>query len=189
MLIDPWHGILPRPQTLQRLSPPNSSRAQSLFPAHLPFLSFLVPAVGWSHLVCFQGLSEMLCYCSFKCLVLGEALPLSFMPSTLTGETAGRAPGCLPRGSPLSADHRNTSRPSLPKLGTFLGSLRNEHKKLRASPPSSTVSMLAMSTAVHGGRRADLQHRVLRSQALLSLRERSPHLLRPFSSPDDGCLQ
>lgn len=142
MLIDPWHVGLPsslKLSFLQRVSPQNSSHAQSLFPAHLPFLSLLVLAAHWIHLACFQGFSEMLCYCNFKCLVPGEVFLLSFIPGTVTGGTAGRAPGCLPRCSPLSADHRNASRPPLHKLGTFLGSLRNKRKKLRASPPSSVL--------------------------------------------------
>lgn len=85
------------------VTPQNSSHAQSLFPAHLPLLSLLVPAAGWIHLACFQGFSEMLCYWNFKCLVPEEVFLLSFIPGTLTGETAGRAPGCLPRCSPFSA--------------------------------------------------------------------------------------
>ena len=121
------------------VSPQNSSHIQSLFPAHLPFLSLLVPAASWIHLPCFQGFSEMLCYCNFKCLVPGEVFLLSFIPSMFTGETAERAPGCLPRCPPLSADHRNASRPPLHKLGTFLGSFRNQHKRLRASPSSSAL--------------------------------------------------
>lgn len=122
---------------LQTASPRNSSHAQSLFPAHLPFLSLPVPAVGWIHLASSQGFCETCCYCIFKCLVPGKMFLLSFIPSTLTEETVGRCPRCLLRCSHLSADHRNASRPPLHKLGTFLGSLRNQHKNLRVSSPGN----------------------------------------------------
>lgn len=139
MLTAPWYIGLPcslKVSFLQKASPQNSSHAQSLFPAHLPFLSLLVPAVGWIHLACFQGFTEMPYHCNLKCLLSGVFLLFS-IPSALIGETAGRALGCLPRCSPLSADHRNASGPPLCKLGTFLGGLRNHHKKLRASPPAA----------------------------------------------------